>query len=263
VKLFVVLSLMLVNCIIENLAHAAKVAGVRTQRLMLANSLFNLAILLAGVAMGIQSPLLNNLVDNAVLRDATGTVLEYCRLIIYTRAIGYALGMVLIPWFANIMEVGVHAMERNGGLMFDALLEYAAPRTVGKLLEQFRVMRLSNVVAAAREPYPRRVFGVAMIVAAFYLAIDMAALYASALVPTMPRTAIALSTALRGIGTVLFVLFVDPFSSMIIDRAAARELPESAANSIVVWLSGGKTLGTLGAQVLLLPFTNIIVQVLA
>ena len=61
----------------------------------------------------------------------------------------------------------------------------------------------------------------------------------------------------------LFVMVVDPFSSMIIDRAAARELSESAANSIVVWLSGGKAAGTLGAQVLLVPFTKVIYHFLA
>ena len=261
-KLFIVLVSMLVNCTIENLAHAAKLAGVRTRRLMLANSLFNLFLMAAGVAMGIQAPLVNNLVDGAVLHAATAQVLYYCRWIIYARAVGYALGMFLIPWFVAIMERGVREMERNGGLLFDALLAYTTPRTLGPMLRQFRLLRFADIAAALRAPYPRRILVVTIFVTAFYPAIDMAALYASALVPAWPRTALALSTALRGVGTMLFVLLVDPFSALIIDRAAAAELPETAAEHIVVWLSGGKTLGALGAQLLLLPLTELIVRVI-
>jgi len=262
-KLFVVLALMLINCVIENLAHAARVAGVRTQRLMLANSLFNLFLMGAGLAMGIQSPLVNNLVDVAVLHHAVAQVLWYCRLIITTRCLGYVLGMFLIPWFASVMEVGIAAMEKNGGLLFDALLEYASWRGLRTISRQFAVFNWRDLRAAWQQPYPRRVFYTATFVAAFYLAVEMAALYASALVPELPRTAIALSTALRGIGTILFVFLVDPFTAMIIDKAAARELALEHAMHITVWLSGGKALGAAGAQVLLVPMALIITELIA
>ena len=154
-------------------------------------------------------------------------------------------------------------MERNGGLLFDALVEYASWRGLHTIFRQFAVFSWRDLRAAGRQPYPRRVFYTAAFVAAFYLAVEMAALYSSALVPDLPRTAIALSTALRGFGTILFVFLVDPFTAMIIDRAAAREMAIEHATHITVWLSGGKALGAAGAQVLLVPVALIITELIA
>ena len=256
--IYVVLSLILLNCTAENLAHAASLAGARMRRLMLANSIFNIVLLAAGLAMSVQAPLAASLVDSAVNAGSLDRVLWYCRAIITARAIGYAVGMFLIPWFARIIELGVWSMENNGGFLLHAMLDYLQPRNLRQIATSFSVLRPSAIGEALAQPFPRRVFVTAVSVAAFYSAIDMAALYASGLAPQWTRTAIALPTALRGLGTMLFVFLVDPYASRIIDRSAVGELDIAAARHITVWLSSGKTLGTVFAQFLFLPFTQLI-----
>ena len=260
--IYLVLSLILLNSMAENLAHAASLAGARMHRLMLANSVFNIVLLAAGLAMSVQAPLTASLVDSAVHAGDVDRVLWYCRAIITARAIGYAVGMFLIPWFARIIELGVWSMENNGGFLLHAMLDYLHPRNIAEICNSFSVLTPSHIAAAFAERFPRRVFVTAVSVAAFYSAVDMAALYVSGLSPQWTRTAIALPTALRGFGTMLFVFLVDPFASRIIDRSATGELNISVTNHIVIWLSSGKTLGTVFAQFLFLPFTQLILLVI-
>jgi len=80
-----------------------------------------------------------------------------------------------------------------------------------------------------------------------------AALYAGYLRPELRVTSSQLSSVVNGVATILMFGFVDPYLSFLTDDVAGGRLDEPYFRRSIVWLTAGRLLGTMLAQVLLVP----------
>ena len=80
-----------------------------------------------------------------------------------------------------------------------------------------------------------------------------AALYAGYLRPELRVTASQMSAVVNGIATILMFAFIDPYLSLMTDDVVAGKVEESYFRRSVVWLTGSRLVGTVLAQVILVP----------
>ncbi len=88
---------------------------------------------------------------------------------------------------------------------------------------------------------------------AIYTGSNPAALYASAIVPEGVRTASSLTPLINALGTVPMIFGVDPIAAPVTDQALTRDHPLHDATHLTIWQLGARFIGTLVAQLLLLP----------
>ena len=80
-----------------------------------------------------------------------------------------------------------------------------------------------------------------------------AALYAGYLRPELRVTASQMSAVVNGVATILMFAFIDPYLSLMTDDVVAGKVEEPYFRRSVVWLTGSRLVGTVLAQVLLVP----------
>lgn len=87
------------------------------------------------------------------------------------------------------------------------------------------------------------------------------ALYAGYLNPELRVTASTLSAVVNGLATIVLFTVIDPYLSVITDDVVAGKTSEGVLRRTVVWMVGSRMVGTVLAQVLLIPAAVLIVRV--
>jgi len=88
-----------------------------------------------------------------------------------------------------------------------------------------------------------------------------ASLYAGYLNPELRVTSSSLSSVVNGVATIMMFVFIDPHMSVMTDDVVDGRTSQSQFRRAVVWLVGTRLMGTLLAQVLLVPAAMLIVVV--
>ncbi len=71
--------------------------------------------------------------------------------------------------------------------------------------------------------------------------------------PDFRLTAVGLSAVINGVATILLFVFIDPYLSVLTDDVMDGRTSEPSFRRAVVWLAGSRILGTLMAQLMLVP----------
>lgn len=187
--------------------------------------------------------------------DSDFNLLEYLRIIMFAATIGTLIAIILFPTFVNIWSRVISKLELTGSLP--------------KLISSVTIAQLKNTRHYIRKPSFRlaqyRYLGVSkrfiflnIVVTAIYTVGVLSALYAAYLVPELQMTASQSSGLINGIATILLTIFIDPQVGLITDRAINNETYRDQLGKIYTMLMVSRFLGTLLAQVLLLPAAYLI-----
>ena len=87
------------------------------------------------------------------------------------------------------------------------------------------------------------------------------ALYASYLNPDVRVTSSQLSSIINGVATIILILFIDPYFSMLTDDVAGKRVDQGYFRRSIIWLGVSRFAGTLLAQLILVPAAVMIVFV--
>jgi hypothetical protein len=237
---------------IDTSAYAARMAGVRTGRLALAGSLYNVLTLGSRGANSLARPLIASVTDLAANEGLVSSLLFDYRLMLAAASVGTLLAGLLIPTLSRILVAAVASYERRRSLP-RVIVRGISVRGFGRMRRDLVRPRLAAVRRSWRSPFPRRFLVASILVTALYSVSSLAALYASALVPQGARTASSLSPLVTGVGMVLMVLVVDPISALVTDQALRGQRPLEDVTYVTVWQVGARLAGTLLAQALLAP----------
>ncbi|MEW5762151.1 MAG: lipid II flippase Amj family protein [Bacillota bacterium] len=275
-RLLVVAGLTALIHFINTLIYGVRLAGVRTQRLALAISLFNVIFLVASTANTIQAPLLSSLVEKAI-NAGLGTVTRPAevsrlvesdfyrghlailqgdiRLVIAAATLGTVLGALLIPAFVQVFSRAILLFEEAGSVPRLLATVFFSPRRVFGFARRVRVARVEVLRRATRRspPIPKAFLLLNIVVTGVYTTGVLSALYAGALFPLYRSTATLLAPLVNGVATVLAATVVDPTAAMITDQALRGVRGEEDVKLMVLYLALTRFLGTLLAQVLFLP----------
>ncbi|MCL6447477.1 MAG: lipid II flippase Amj family protein [Armatimonadetes bacterium] len=266
--------------LVNTLIYAVRLAGVRTQRLAMAISLFNVIFLIASTANLIQAPLMSAIVENAInagLKYSGGgdlltnpfyqaqlAVLDrQIRVVILASTAGTILGGLLIPTTVKIFVRGIMLLEDTGSVPRILLKILLAPRSLFRLAKAVQLPQPGRFRDSLCEPLriPVHFLMANILVTGIWTTGVLSALYAGALNPQFRSTAALTSGIVNGVATVLAATVVDPTAAMITDQALRGVREEKDVRQMAIYLALTRLLGTLLAQAFFIPGAWIIVYV--
>ncbi len=251
-------------------AYAARYAGVTTRRIATAISLFSLLVTASRLAALFMTPSLGALADgtanaaiHAKLTEVTPAALHVfdlqMRIIVAAGSVGILLGALLVPMFLAGFTRGIASFERRGSVP-QALFRLLDPSVLGWLLRHLRPRKFS-LADFPISSVPLKLLVANTVLYAVYAVGVVASYYASVIDLNSRTTASGLSGLVNGIGTVAFALFIDPTTAMIVDQTVRDERPRRDVAAMIFWLIVTAFIGTLLAQLILVPAAEYIAAV--
>ena len=243
--------------VVHALGYSVRIVGVRTGRIAVAFSVFNIVALISRLSTTFQAPLLGKTVDNAVKSGNTSYLVFSFRMILFSSTAGVIVGMLLIPTFIRIMSKAVisfsfhrslpkmimHSFSKSGIEQFKSSLTVPKKANLNKLKNIRRIPKkiiLLNVIATAASTVGS-------------LATQLAASSSEA-----SLTAMGMSPIVNGISTMLLFMFIDPYVSIMTDDVIRGECSLADFERCVLYLVIGLVAGTLLSQLLLEPAAYVI-----
>jgi hypothetical protein len=246
--------------LIGSLAYSVRIAGVRTGRIALSFSLFNVLILVSRTANTFQAPLLAKRVEHGLHAPTTiASSLGDFRWLLFAASLATVVGAVLTPTFQRLFTRAVGAFARDRSLP-RFLLRALSPAGWAHLRDAAVLPSSANVVVEGtlRRPAAVGVLVINTLATAVWTVGVFAALYAGYLAPEFRATASNLSGVINGIATILLFAVVDPFLAMLTDDVVAGRSTEPVFRRAVVGMLGSRLAGTALAQLLFLPAASLI-----
>jgi len=276
-QLLIVAGLTAVIHMVNTLIYSVRLAGVRTERLAMSLSLFQVIFLLASTANLIQAPLMSSIVEHAInagLAQNSGNDLlassfyqsqlaglnSKIRLVILSSTLGTIVGGLLIPAFVSLFVRGIMLLEEIGSVPRMFLRMVLLPRSVIAMAWKVRLPRPGRFRDTLREPLHIPVYFLIanIFITGIWTTGVLSALYAGALIPHFRSTATLTSGIINGIAAVLAATVVDPTAAMITDQAMRGVREEKDVRQMAVYLAITRLIGTLVAQVIFVPAALII-----
>lgn len=244
---------------VDTLSYSVRIAGIRTKRLALALSLFNIIVLVSRTANMIQAPLLGSVVDRAINTHDLAPLPWIFRFIILAATVGSLVGAALIPTFVNVFVRAIRHLETDGsvprllyhGLSRQGVRAVRTSVTVPQVAQARRHLEIGDL--------PRLFLILNVFITAVYTIGVLASIYGGVLLPAYRLTASQLSGLINGGATILYALMVDPQAALITDQALQNLRPARQVSNMVVFLVLGKVTGTLLGQLLFLPAAKLVV----
>jgi hypothetical protein len=237
---------------VETSAYAARLAGVRTGHPALAQSLYSVLTLGSRGAYILSGLLLGSLTDLAVEQQNVATLLETYRVVLLGASVGTLVAALLLPTLSRVIARGVASYDLRGSLP-RVIVRGTSVRGLWRLRKTWKAPAPGSLRDLRRSPFPKRFLIASILATAIYTVSNPAALYASAIVPEGARTAGSLTPVVNALGTLLTIFIVDPIAALVNDQALTRDRPLRDATYITIWQLGARLIGTLVAQLLLLP----------
>lgn len=253
------MSRLLAVCILVGIIHmtdtlslSVRWVGVKVGRVVTAASLFNILVLISRTANLLQAPMVGKMVDLAIKNHQSLPLLINFRLIILSSTIGTTLGILLMPTFINSFGRLIISFEKEGSI-FRLILKMLKPKNIVAPIEDFVVPSKEIIDKDVFKNIPKKFFFLQLFITGFYTIGVLSSLYAGTIMPQYRITASQLSGIINGIATVLFMIFVDPSIAVITDQALRNMRPQRDVRNIVIMLSLARLVGTILAQLLIVP----------
>ena len=244
--------------LIGTLAYSVRIAGIRTGRIAVSLSLFNILVLVSRTSNAFQGPFLAKRVEENLLHPVAHNLLADFRWLIFSATFATIVGAFLIPTFQRLFSRAVQDFQAHRSIP-RLLLHICFKGGVAQIKDSVCVPATGNVTALRVE---RSVSTGTIVLNAVAVALwtvgVFAALYAGYLNPQLRVTSSTLSSIINGVATILMFVVIDPQLSMMTDDVVEGRLSEPRFRRAIVWLVGSRFAGTVLAQILLLPAAGLI-----
>jgi len=257
--IYLVIALTFVIYVIGTLAYSVRIVGIKTGRIAVAFSVFNVLALVSRMAGAFQAPLLSKDVRNSMEAGDTSSVLLNMRLILLTATLATITGALLMPTFIRIFGKAVQS--------------FSVYRSVPKLLlhgfsksgiEQFKnsitIPKKENIQQLRQiRKIPKTILFLNIIAASIIYVGILSVIYAGVLAPDLGTTCALMSPWINGISTIIMFIFIDPYISMLTDDVIRGKCTELQFQRTIIFIVSGLIIGTVLAQLLLVPAAQLIV----
>lgn len=255
-QIVIILSMTFIITLIGTLAYALRIVGVRTGRIAITFSLFNILVLISRVAVTIQAPLLTKYTELGSKTD----ILSIFYSILLVGTLATIMGAILIPTFHRVFSQIVN--------------RFSIDRSISKVIvhgftkvgvKQFRncitIPKSGNLKVFQIKSLPFGVLFMNIFAVALITAGAIAPIYSGVIAPDLRATCITLSGVINGIATIILFVFVDPYLSIRTDDVIEGKLEEVEFRRLVIGMVGTKVIGAALAIPLLIPASKIIVLI--
>ncbi len=244
--------------VIMTLAYSVRLVGVKTGKLLISFSLFNILQLVARTSHAFQAPLFASRIDDNINAGIfEGITLDF-RLVLGAATVGTLFGALLLPTFFVIFQ--------------KAVLFFSRERSIpGLILRLFTKRGLKEVEKAVRMPsakavnryrslkdLPYKIILMNTVAVTLITVGVLATLYAGYIVPNFRLTTASLTAVVTGIATIFMFVFVDPFMAGMTEDVVAGRESEGTFRRCIFYLVSGRLVGTILAQFVLIPAAHVI-----
>ncbi|NYH16346.1 lipid II flippase Amj family protein [Paraburkholderia bryophila] len=260
-QLIIICALTFVIHVIATLAYAVRIAGVRTRRIAVSFALFGIIALVSRTANSFQGPFLAKRVEEDLAHHVQAGMLGDFRLFLLAATLATVVGAFLIPTFQryfsravihfqahrSIPRLALHAFSRGG---------VAYIRGGARLPARENVTQLTSDVGVSWKVITLNVFAMSLWTVGVF-----ASLYAGFLKPELRVTCANLSSVINGFATIVLTVVIDPQISVMTDDVIEGRVTENRFRRAITTLIGARVVGTLLAQLMLVPAAFLIVRV--
>jgi len=257
-QVIIVLILTIIISTISTLAYSVRIVGVRTGRIAVSFAVFNIFALISRTANSIQAPLLAKTIETTIKTGNPQSLLYIFRWILFSTTVATIVGAVLMPTFIKIFKKAVESFSINRSI--PKLLLHSFSKSG---IEQFK----SSVTKPKKENLaqlkslkmmPKKIILLNILAFSISTVGVLASLYAGCLNPELRTTCSTLAAVITGLSTILMVIFIDPFISMLTDDVIRGKCTQLQFDRCIIFIVGGLIAGTVLAQFLLVPAAEII-----
>ncbi len=261
IQLAIICGLTFVIHLIGTLAYAVRIAGVRTRRIAMSFALFNILVLVSRTSNSFQGPFLAKRIEDNINHGINQGLLTDFRWLLLSATLATVVGAFLIPTFQRIFSNAVQHFQQHRS-MARLLLHGFFKGGISQLKEVVAMPAAANL-RKLKMGHGISVWVIFLNIAAVALwTIGVfASLYAGYLKPELRVTSSQLSAVVNGAATIMMFVFIDPNMSVMTDDVVEGKITEPQFRKAIVWLVGSRLVGTLLAQVLLIPAAMTIVAV--
>jgi len=248
--------------LVGTLAYAVRIAGVRTRRIAISFSLFNILILVSRTSNSFQGPFLAKRIESRLLSGhASSPLLHDFRYLLFTTTVATLAGAVLIPTFQRLFSGAVRHFQTHRSLLHLAQFAFTS-RGVSSIKGGIcmpsvpNMKRLSSGAGVSSPVIALNIFAMALWTLGVF-----ASLYAGYLKPELRVTCSNLSSVINGLATIMMFVFIDPQVSLMTDDVVEGRLSDGRFRRAITSLIGARFVGTLLAQFLLVPSAFLITRI--
>jgi hypothetical protein len=256
-QIVLVIGLTFLINLITTLSYSVRIVGIRTGRIAVSFALFNILVLISRTANGFQAPLLASTIEKNINTGHAANLMDF-RLIILSCTIATITGGFLIPSFHRVLSIAVERFAIYKSVP-KVLLHGFSKTGLASIKENIVIPSSKNITEIdLKSEFPWKVFIMNVVAVAIITIGVLASLYAGYFNPEFRTTASSLSAIINGVATILMFVFIDPFLSIMTDDVVLGKTKESLFRKYIVYMVIARVIGTLIAQIMLLPAARLI-----
>lgn len=250
---------LLIN-LIASYSFSARIAGVRTQKIAVSFSVFNVLVLVSRTANGFQAPLLANYIEKTI-SGQYGLDPEFIfRLILFTYSIATIIGILTTPMMQRVFTKIIHRVEPNSTILNSFLLTFK--NLYHKPPHRLILPKSTNLKALKGTKNVNPKIFILNVIGTSFLSVGvLSSIYAGYINPEFRATSSNLSALINGIATLIMFLAVDPYLSVLVDNVKDNIQKEIKFRQQIVQLMVARLLGTLIAQILFIPCARLLADI--
>lgn len=257
-QVIIVLVLSVIIYIIATLAYSVRIVGVKTGRIAVSSSVFSIFALISRTANSIQAPLLSKKIESTLETGNAESLLYIFRWILLSTTAATIIGALLMPTFIKMLTKAVELFSINRSIP-KLLLHGFSKSGIEQFKSSVTKPRKENLLQLKNfKAMPKKIILLNSLAFSALTVGSLSSLYAGCLNPILRTTCSNLSSVITGLATLLMVIFVDPYVSMLTDDVIKGECTESQFNRCIAFIVGGLIVGTILSQLLLVPAAKVI-----
>jgi len=256
--LFFLVILTFVIHMIGTLAYSVRISGTRTGTIAVSFALFNIMVLGSRTANTFQGPILAKRVEQNLAHDILNGAVTDFRVMLFAASAATIFGILITPTFQRIFTNAVQKF-RDYHSIIRVILRGFSPAGLYHIRDLLTIPSKENLLFFKHcEHIPYRYIFFNIIATAVWSTGVFSALYAGYLNPEVRVTSSQLSPVINGVATIIFLIFIDPYFSLLTDDVVNKKIGQPYYRRSIIWLDLSRLAGTLLAQMLLVPAAMII-----
>ncbi|HEX7294153.1 MAG TPA: lipid II flippase Amj family protein [Pyrinomonadaceae bacterium] len=242
------------------LSYAIRIAGVRTGRIAVSLALFNILLLVSRTSNTFQGPLLAKHVESAILHSRSAGIESDFRWLLVAAALASLTGLILIPTFQRVFGHAIESLAHHRSMprLLLSTFSFSAFRHLNSSL---RLPAKENITTIVWRQAPWKMLCFNALASCMLTVGVFASLYAGYLRPELRVTANNLSPVVNAVSTILLIMFIDPYISLLTDDVEAGRTTEPEFRNAMVMLGASRLIGTVLAQIVLTPAARLIATI--
>tara|TARA_R110002051_G_scaffold317932_2_gene399642 strand:+ start:3291 stop:4088 length:798 start_codon:yes stop_codon:yes gene_type:complete len=259
IQIIIVLLLTFIIHLISTLSYSVRIVGTRTRKIAVSFALFNIMVLISRTSNSFQAPLLAKWVENNINLNINPGTYEI-RFILFVATLATIFGAFLIPTFQRILSKAV--MNFSVHKSMPKLILHSFTKTgIKQLRKEISIPNRENLSINSKAKFPLKIFIFNILAVAILSVGVLSSLYAGFITPELRTTASSLSAIVNGFATILMFVIIDPYLSILTDEVVEGKFAESEFRRTIRYMVFARVIGTILAQLLLVPFAHFIALV--